>query len=258
MSADTEHAAAVLKIAKIEYASKAIATLSVGIQLQRLPYLVVGFVIFLLSTTSTSLKHHVEFGTLFFSRREDDYLEWLGPSNSAHIVLRAAIWLFYGYVVLGNGLLLHRLYLAWSGILWARMLGTVAYLGTIASTLAYLIYVARPTADRNAYFIVVNSLVTAAYNIFITSFIGLRLIGTRKKLLKGEGASAGWCEVVAHVLVESAFPIAFFGSIAAIMSTNILFNGGSARMYVIFRVFDVLYEVSAMIVFQVVMGEMNA
>ncbi|KAF9522771.1 hypothetical protein CPB83DRAFT_863948 [Crepidotus variabilis] len=137
---------------------------------------------------------------------------WVNTFGSASAVVTS---------ITSDGLMLYRCFVILDRSIWGMILPTLLYLGSIALGMIYVILSALPNSfvfgGKTAQFVVAWTSVSVSFNVVVTMMISARLLYARRELYRSGSRDHNdpYTNVVA-ILVESAFPLALSGLLAAV------------------------------------------
>ncbi|TFK22954.1 hypothetical protein FA15DRAFT_621637, partial [Coprinopsis marcescibilis] len=195
----------------------------------RIPYTVASWVIFVLFTLAAAIKVSQEYKILLQVSNGIDFLA-LGLEQEdqrraplEYVVMTCNLLVF----LIGDGLLLYRCYVLMDGRRWVVALPGLSYLGMMGASIRELsthigvMSSSRPKASEIAQYSdrstsgqfltaveATSSRFTVVTNASITAFIAYQLVRAQKQLERALPASPRVYRAVAHILVESALPLA--------------------------------------------------
>ncbi|KAG2005012.1 hypothetical protein CC2G_003512 [Coprinopsis cinerea AmutBmut pab1-1] len=235
------------------YASINVAMVSTGVQLfmtiygisifldapksirkGRLPYIILNLIILFLSTLATVLDAYTDFTAMFFAFGPREYyaaafeLEGQWPRLLSVTCLEV-------YILLGDGLLLYRCYIIWKDFIWSLILPALLYLSIIGVTITRFVLRGllsstssftekQLTQDRLTSTLFV--MLTVSLNVVLTSLIVFRLLRAHRQLASvlPNRSQVKVYKGIASILIESVFPLAFFGLGYAILDIVLLWQ----------------------------------
>ncbi|TFK22293.1 hypothetical protein FA15DRAFT_644395 [Coprinopsis marcescibilis] len=225
-----------LVYAKARYANYAITMFTTGIQFfmmayslaiyfetprekrkGRAPYLVIGCLIFILSTLSACTDIAIIFNSLLEASDGLSYLA-VEPTGTWQNIFSETTFFFV--FILGDGLLLYRCYLMlFGGWLWLVALPILTYLATIALSIFQIVTFAQEEGDGIRIAISMEcarNILSVATNIIITFIICHRLMSSHKRWAESLPTKRLVVYSAAmRILVESALPLSVAGIVQA-------------------------------------------
>ncbi|EAU86373.1 hypothetical protein CC1G_05367 [Coprinopsis cinerea okayama7 len=189
----------------------------------RIPYIIISFAILILTAIASSLDAIRNTRINFFTmvRGIDDYTTVYFTIDREWERFVASFFTSLS-VIIGDGLLLYRCWIIWKDVWWAIVLPTILYLTvtglhiyqTSVRALTKLLNRADPAkfSATGGYVHPTVVALTIILNILITSMIAYRLIRAQRTLSKVlPGRNMKVYSGAVGILIESAFPLTFFG-----------------------------------------------
>ncbi|EAU82939.2 hypothetical protein CC1G_09201 [Coprinopsis cinerea okayama7 len=184
----------------------------------RARYIVLSFIILVLSALAVIFDLFVQFETLYYSGPGIEHARAMSR-NFGHWAVFAKFAVTYAGIALADGILLWRCYIILGNLWWIICLPGLMYLTVIALAITIVVRdITGTTLSSSAetaktIWIEVGFLtLTVAVNLISTSIIAFRLIRAHRAFSASlPGRSMKVYRVAVRVLVESALPLTFFG-----------------------------------------------